>query len=108
MLVGASIVVAYVRVSGVLRGSSDVSKGAQLDMISTNESRGAAASGRPSTKHPWTILHGVYATRETRQLRDPENDQTSQSLIAQALPRMASKPERPRAWFSQSNQQQQM
>ena len=35
MSVGASIVVAYVGVGGVLRGSSEVSKGAQLDMFGT-------------------------------------------------------------------------
>jgi len=35
MSVGASIIVAYIRVGGVLRGSSDVSKGAQLDMFGT-------------------------------------------------------------------------
>jgi len=37
-----------------------------------------------------------------------KSDQTCQSLIPQTLPRMASKPERPRALFSQSKQQQQI
>jgi len=62
----------------VLRGLSDVSKGAQLDMFGTNESRGAAAGGRHCTQHPWTLLQGVHATCETRRLRATESDQTGQ------------------------------
>jgi len=48
---------------------------------------------------------GVYATCETRQIRDPKSDQPGQSLIAQDF---SPKPEQPRAWFLQSKQRQQM
>jgi hypothetical protein len=92
MSVGASIVVVG-GVGGVLRGSSDVSKGAKLDMFDTIQRLGANAGGSHLTKHPWSLLQGVYATCETRRLRALERDQACQSLIARTLPRMASKPE---------------
>jgi len=102
----ASIFVAGVGEDGILRGSFDVSKKARLDMFITIQRLVANAGGSHPTKHPWSLLQGVYptcftqgvyATCETRWLRAPESDQTSQSLIAQIFPRMASKPERPRA-----------
>ena len=103
-----SITVAYVGVGRLLRGASNVLIEVQLDMFGTNESRGSAAGWCHSTKHSWTLLQGVHATCETKRLRALESDQTSQSLIAQTLPRKASKPEQPRAWFPQSKRRQQM
>ena len=85
MSVGASIVVAGVGVGGELRGSSDVSKWAKLDMFETHELY--SKRGRHSTHCTLGCLfNGIYATCETRRLRTPESNRTGQGLIAQNPP----------------------